>query len=68
MDFDPRDSDSRDESRCQCLLADRHRRSSANSYYETAHAGDCGVGERSTVPTGVAVFARGRPLSRLILT
>ena len=30
--------------------------SSANSYYETAHAGAWSAGERSTVPTGVAVF------------
>src|SRR5919202_732641 len=30
--------------------------SSANSYYETAHAGAWGASERSTVPTGVAVF------------
>jgi epoxide hydrolase len=29
--------------------------SSANSYYETAHAGAWGVSERSTVPTGIAV-------------
>ncbi|MBB6405181.1 hypothetical protein [Arthrobacter sp. AZCC_0090] len=30
--------------------------SSANSYYETAHAGAWGASQRSTVPTGVAVF------------
>jgi epoxide hydrolase len=30
--------------------------SSANSYYETAHAGAWGASPRSTVPTGVAVF------------
>ncbi|MEJ2858222.1 MULTISPECIES: epoxide hydrolase family protein [unclassified Saccharothrix] len=30
--------------------------SSANSYYETAHAGAWAAGERSGVPTGVAVF------------
>ncbi|WP_028923878.1 hypothetical protein [Pseudonocardia acaciae] len=33
-----------------------HHGSSANSYYETAHAGAWGAGARSTVPTGVAVF------------
>ena len=30
--------------------------SSANSYYEAAHSGAWGASERSTVPTGVAVF------------
>ncbi|WP_245589857.1 hypothetical protein [Amycolatopsis balhimycina] len=30
--------------------------SSANCYYETAHAGAWGASERSPVPTGVAVF------------
>ena len=30
--------------------------SSANCYYETAHAGAWGASERSSVPTGVAVF------------
>jgi pimeloyl-ACP methyl ester carboxylesterase len=30
--------------------------SSANSYYETAHAGAWGASQRSTVPTGVTVF------------
>jgi pimeloyl-ACP methyl ester carboxylesterase len=30
--------------------------SSANSYYEAAHAGAWGASDRSTVPTGVAVF------------
>ncbi|MFI9814657.1 epoxide hydrolase family protein [Saccharothrix variisporea] len=30
--------------------------SSANSYYETAHAGAWSAGEKSVVPTGVAVF------------
>ena len=34
--------------------------SSANSYYEAAHAGAWGASERSTVPTGVAVFPAGR--------
>ena len=40
--------------------------SSANSYYETAHAGAWGASERSTVPTGVAVFPMDVSIRRTI--
>ena len=40
--------------------------SSANSYYETAHAGAWGASERSTVPTGVAVFPLDVSIRRTI--
>ena len=38
--------------------------SSASIYYEGAHAGDWGAPERSTVPTGVAVFAEDISIRR----
>jgi pimeloyl-ACP methyl ester carboxylesterase len=40
--------------------------SSANSYYETAHAGAWGAAKRSTVPTGVAVFPMDVSIRRTI--
>jgi pimeloyl-ACP methyl ester carboxylesterase len=40
--------------------------SSANSYYETAHAGAWGASERSTVPTGVAVFPHDVSIRRTV--
>ena len=40
--------------------------SSANSYYETAHAGAWGANPRSTVPTGVAVFPKDMSLRQAL--
>jgi pimeloyl-ACP methyl ester carboxylesterase len=40
--------------------------SSANSYYETAHAGAWSAAVRSTVPTGVAVFPMDVSIRRTI--
>ncbi len=40
--------------------------SSANSYYETAHAGTWSAGERSEVPTGVAVFPMDTSIRRTV--
>ena len=40
--------------------------SSANSYYEAAHAGAWGASERSTVPTGAAVFPLDVSIRRTI--
>jgi epoxide hydrolase len=40
--------------------------SSANSYYETAHAGAWAVSDRSTVPTGVAVFPMDVSIRRTV--
>ena len=40
--------------------------SSANNYYETAHAGAWGASERSAVPTGVAVFPLDESIRRTV--
>jgi epoxide hydrolase len=40
--------------------------SSANSYYEAAHAGAWGASERSAVPTGVAVFPMDVSIRRTV--
>lgn len=40
--------------------------SSANSYYETAHAGAWGASARSAVPTGVAVFPLDTSIRRTV--
>jgi hypothetical protein len=40
--------------------------SSANSYYEASHSGAWGGSERSTVPTGVAVFPLDVSIRRTI--